>query len=160
MKFLLKLILLVILTSVCYSQGKIVSIETITRDFGEVTEEVVMSVTEFTSLINQINFQSRSYEMKSLNLKESVFSESATNAVGLKMVNGNLFFEQLFPISKINRGYEMKSAVLPAIGFKRFNVDMIYSLNSLGGESEIKIQNRSGELVLTNGDVSYNYVGY
>lgn len=160
MKLLLKLILLVILTSMCYSQGKIVSVETITRDFGEVTEEVVMSVTEFTALINQMNPQPKTFGMSSMSFERSAVPVSTGNTVGLKMVNGKLVVEQSAPMPKASSGFEMMSAEAPVAGFKHFNVDMINSLNSMGGESEIKIQNRSGELVLTNGDSSYNYVGF
>jgi len=161
MKLLLKLILLVILTSVCYSQGKIVPIETITRDFGEVTQEVIMSVAEFTALINKTNQQSRSFGVENINSEKFSLTAVKGNTVGLKLVNGRLVVKETF-VPEVSKaiGYEMMPAVEPIGGFKHFNVDIISSLNLMGGEAEIKIQSRSGELVLTNGNKSYNYVGY
>lgn len=156
MKLLLKLILLVILTSISYSQGKIVSIETITRDFGEVTEEIEMSVSEFMQLISKSKLQPETMGFMSRSIERPAVKQK--NTVGLKFNNGKLVIEESNPFSR--RNSFMMSAGSAEVGFKEFNVDMINSLNSMGGEAVIKIQSRSGELVLTNGDVSYNYIGF
>ena len=159
MKILLKLILLVILTTVCYSQGKIVSLETITRDFGEVTTEVVMSVTEFNQLINEANQAPLMFRMESNSRFHSDTMQGNGGTVALKLVGGKLIIgtDSPAPMNRMSPSSE-PSETTREEGFKNFNLDMINTLNSMGGESDIKIQDRNGELVLTNGDYSYNYI--
>ena len=161
MKILLKLILLVILTTVCYSQGKIVSIQTITRDFGEVTTEVVMSVAEFNQLINQSRQNAYLNEIRPERGYRSGSVAESGNTVGLKLVGGKLVLENnsQTPMRSISP-FSGSTATLQKDQFKHFNISMINALNQLGGQPEIKIQNRNGELVLTNGKNSYNYVGH